>query len=156
MIMNNLVLVFCNPQRHMLVPNAGQHLIWVRFIRVNQHRSKHRDRRGQRFGLIAMLLIATIEQIGNKLRMSGEHLLVEHRRDVVDPGANKWKGGADHLGMGVGKPGTVSGGSWRVMVMDVVRHGDKAPYFTCRGAGSYIKFTSQRPALRPKSTESLT
>ena len=95
--MDDGVLIFHDPQGYVLVTDAGEHLHRVRGVVIHEHCGEGRDGGSQRLLLLPGLLVATIEGIGDQLRVGGEHLLIEDGGDLGDVRTNEREGLLDDL-----------------------------------------------------------
>ena len=77
-LVDDRVLVLGDAQRGVLVGDAGQHLERVAPVLGDQQGGVRRDRAGERALLVALGLVAPVEQVAFELGMGGEHALVEH------------------------------------------------------------------------------
>ena len=77
--------------------DAGEHVHRIRCVIVHEHCSKGCDGGSQCLLLLPGLLVATIEGIGDQLRVGGEHLLIEDGGDLGDVRTNEREGLLDDL-----------------------------------------------------------
>ena len=105
------VLVLGDAERGVLVGDAGQHLDRVAPVFCDQERGVRGDCSRERALLVALGLVAAIEQVAFELGVCGEQALVEHRGDVADGGADDGQRGLDDVG-GLGGQHVVSVRLW--------------------------------------------
>ena len=108
-LVDDRVLVLGDPERRVLVGDATQHLLGVRAALGDEEGRVRRDGPGERALLVALRLVAAVEQVALELRVGREHASVEDGRDVVDGRADDGQGGPDHRGGGGGQHGWLLG-----------------------------------------------
>jgi len=96
-LVHDLVLIGGHPQRCVFVRDPGQQRPQSLRIGIQLQGRETGDGRGQCALLVALLLVAAVEQVPLQLGMSGEHLLVEQRRDLADGRADSGQRCTDNL-----------------------------------------------------------
>ena len=124
-VVNDLILILSDAERHVLVSNPRQHVHWVWGIVVYQHGREGCDGRSECLLLLAGLLVAAVEGVSDQFWVGGEHLLVEHRGDGVDVLPDQWEGRTDDLCAVIAE--TTSGVFWS----SCDEHGRIIPFLEC-------------------------
>ena len=97
-LVDDRVLVLGDAERGVLVRDAGQHVERVAAVLGHQQGGVRRDRAGEGGLLVALRLVAAVEEVPLELGVGGEHAPVEDRGDVTDSGADDGQRGLDDVG----------------------------------------------------------